>query len=117
MNSKESAIMLANEKAVIIVADYNNDGCKQYVVRRVIGHNSLRQGKATFYGVELDSPLSDGSTEIDSRFVLAYSVPNKLELSKFNSDILMERKRKLFDDDILNSSAFNTFATLVLTEF
>lgn len=117
MNSKEFAIMLANEKASVIVADYNNDGSKQYVVRRVIGHNSLRQGKATFYGVELDSPLSDGSVGIDSRFVLAYKILNSTSISKLEQDVIMEKGRELFDYDDIVFSAFNAIDKMVLINF
>lgn len=117
MDSKGFAIMLANEKAAVIVADYDNDGCKRYVTRRVIGHNSLRQGKATLYGVELDLPLNDGITGINTRFVLAYNTTKRFDLTKLRHDLIMERERNLFDIDTLNISCSEAIHKLALIDF
>lgn len=117
MNSKEFAIMLANEKAAVIVADYDKYGRKYYVTRRVIGHNSLRQGKATFYGVELDKPLYDNVTGVDSRFILAYNTTERLNLTRLRQNLTMERARNLVDLGILNISCSEAIHELVLMDF
>lgn len=126
MNNRRFAVMLANENAWVIVAEYNNDGYKKYSVRRVIGHFSTSQDKVTFYGVELDSPIVDGTdlrkplnhgvTSIGSRYILAYNTANCLNLTKLRNDLMMERERKLFDIDVLNTSYSEAVQKLVLMD-
>lgn len=61
---------LANRKAKVLVRDVDpNTGEPVRVLRQVISAYGQKSGKNSYWGVNLDKPLADGSTGVSISFI------------------------------------------------
>jgi hypothetical protein len=59
---------LARRKAKILVRDIQN-GERVKVLRTVVKAYGTKRGRVSYWGVDLDKPLSDGATGVNYKFI------------------------------------------------
>lgn len=87
MCNEEECKELAAKGAYIIIEDsFIENGCPNFVIRRVIKAFKLKGVRYSHWGVLLDQPLSDGSNGVLYDFILGYNDGKHVDVSKLHID-------------------------------
>ena len=65
---KTECLELAKRKAKVLVREIQ-DGERVRVLRTVVKAYGSKMGRNSYWGVDLDKPLSDGATGVDYKFI------------------------------------------------
>lgn len=77
---KAECKILKMERASIVVVDhYDERGIPVFVTREVSNAIGMKSGRNSYWGVEFEEELSDGSNAVAYTYVLAYSTDDKTE--------------------------------------
>lgn len=75
----ECKILELEQASIIVVDHYDERGIPVFVTREVSNAIGMKSGKNSYWGVEFEEELSDGSNAVAYTYVLAYSTDDKTE--------------------------------------